>query len=108
MVPSRGSRPTLGTSRHLVRELTRRSRCAVREHWLFAVFAVCAGGLRVFALSQQMGRPIPESIAWYRGKIATAKAHLQTPEGRAIAEARMPLVESFLADLERSLGQGRG
>jgi uncharacterized protein len=63
------------------------------------------GILRVFALSQQMGRPIPDSIAWYRGKIATAMAHLQTPEGRAIAQARIPLVESFLADLEESLQQ---
>jgi uncharacterized protein len=65
------------------------------------------GILRVFALSQQMGRPIPVSIAWYRGKIATARAHLQTPEGRALAQARMPLVESFLADLEQSLQQQR-
>jgi uncharacterized protein len=63
------------------------------------------GILRVFALSQQMGRSIPESIAWYRGKIATAAANLQTPEGRAMAQQRMPLVESFLADLERVCGR---
>jgi uncharacterized protein len=63
------------------------------------------GILRVFALSQQMGRPIPEAIAWYRGKIATAMAHVQTPEGREIALRRLPLVESFLADLEQSLQQ---
>jgi uncharacterized protein len=61
------------------------------------------GILRVFALSQQMGRPIPESIAWYRRKIDTALAHMQTPEGRATALRRLPLVESFLADLEESL-----
>ncbi|MET0678304.1 MAG: HD domain-containing protein [Bradyrhizobium sp.] len=63
------------------------------------------GILRVFALSQQMGRPIPESIAWYRRKIDTALAHLQTPQGRDIVLRRLPLVESFLADLEESLGQ---
>jgi len=65
------------------------------------------GILRVFALSQQMGRPIPESIAWYRRKIDTALAHIQTPEGREITLRRLPLVESFLADLEQSLAQGR-
>jgi len=64
------------------------------------------GILRVFALSQQMGRPIPESIAWYRRKIDTALAHIQTPEGREITLRRLPLVESFLADLEQSLAQG--
>jgi uncharacterized protein len=57
---------------------------------------------RVFALSQQMGRYVTDSIAWYRGKIETALANLQTPEGRAIALRRLPLVESFLAVLEQS------
>jgi uncharacterized protein len=65
------------------------------------------GILRVFALSQQMGRSIPDSIAWYRHKIDTALAHVQTPEGREIALRRLPLVESFLADLEESLKQAR-
>jgi uncharacterized protein len=60
------------------------------------------GILRVFALSQQMGRPIADSIAWYRRKIETAFANLQTPEGREIAMRRLPLVESFLADLEQN------
>jgi hypothetical protein len=45
---------------------------------------------------------VTDSIAWYRGKIETALANLQTPEGRAIALRRLPLVESFLADLEQS------
>lgn len=61
------------------------------------------GILRVFALSQQMGRPIAASIAWYRGKIDVALANLRTPEGRALAAARLPLVESFLTALEVEL-----
>src|ERR1700729_829675 len=62
MVPSRGSRPTLAASRHLVRELTRCSRCTVREHWLFAVLAVCATGLRaVVLLAYQQALIFPDS-----------------------------------------------
>lgn len=60
------------------------------------------GILRVFALSQQMGRQVPESIAWYRGKIAASMGRMQTPEGRRLAAARLPLVESFLASLEET------
>jgi uncharacterized protein len=60
------------------------------------------GILRVFALSQQLGRSIPDSIAWYRRKIEVARMNLQTPEGREIAHRRLLLVESFLADLEQS------
>lgn len=61
------------------------------------------GILRVFALSLQMGRSLDEAVVWYRGKIAVAERHIQTPEGRALIEAKRPLVESFLADLEREL-----
>jgi uncharacterized protein len=61
------------------------------------------GILRVFALSRQMGRPLVESIAWYRGKIAVAMANIQTPQGRAIMETKLPLVEAFLAALEQDL-----
>jgi uncharacterized protein len=60
------------------------------------------GILRVFALSRQMGRPIAESIAWYRRKIEIALVNLQTPEGREMAHRRLPLVKRFLADLEQS------
>jgi uncharacterized protein len=60
------------------------------------------GILRVFALSQQLGRSIPDSISWYRRKMNAAWKNLQTPEGREIALKRLPLVESFLADLEQS------
>jgi uncharacterized protein len=61
------------------------------------------GILRVFALSRQMGRPLAEAIAWYRGKIAVASANIQTPEGRAIMDTKLPLVEAFLAALEQDL-----
>jgi uncharacterized protein len=57
----------------------------------------------VFALSRQMGRPLLEAIAWYRGKIAVAMANMQTPEGRAIMESKLPLVEAFLSALEQDL-----
>jgi uncharacterized protein len=62
------------------------------------------GILRVFALSQQMDRPLPDTIAWYRGKMAVALAHAQTPEGRAMMQSKLPLVESFLSALEKDLG----
>ena len=60
------------------------------------------GILRVFGLSQQMGRSVTDSIAWYRRKIQNALAHVQTPEGFEIALRRLPLVESFLSDLEQN------
>jgi uncharacterized protein len=61
------------------------------------------GILRVFALSRQMGRPLTETIAWYRGKIAIAEANIQTPEGRALMKNKLPLVEAFLAALDEDL-----
>jgi uncharacterized protein len=64
------------------------------------------GILRVFQLSQQMGRPLADSIVWYRGKIAVAGAHVQTEQGRAIMARKLPLVENFLAALEQELGSG--
>jgi uncharacterized protein len=64
------------------------------------------GILRVFALSRQVGRSIPETISWYRNKIAIAMPNMQTPEGRAMMENRLPLVEAFLSDLESELAAG--
>jgi uncharacterized protein len=61
------------------------------------------GVLRVFALARQMGRSIPDAIAWYRRKIEVALKNLQTPEGHEAALRRLPLVESFLLELEREL-----
>jgi uncharacterized protein len=64
------------------------------------------GILRVFALSRQVGRSLPETIDWYRKKIAIAMPNMQTPEGRAMMENRLPLVEAFLSDLESELDAG--
>jgi uncharacterized protein len=61
------------------------------------------GILRVFALSRQMGQSLPDTIRWYRGKIAIAMPNMQTAEGRAMAERRLPLVETFLSELEAEL-----
>jgi uncharacterized protein len=61
------------------------------------------GILRVFALSHQMGRPLAEAVAWYRGKIVVAMSNIQTPEGRAMAGSKLPLVETFLSALENDL-----
>jgi uncharacterized protein len=59
------------------------------------------GILRVFALARQVGRSVPDAIAWYRRKIQIALQNLQTLEGREIARQRLPLVESFLQELEQ-------
>jgi uncharacterized protein len=64
------------------------------------------GILRVFALSRQVGRSFPDTICWYRNKIAVAMPNVQTPEGKAMMERRLPLVESFLSDLESELLAG--
>jgi uncharacterized protein len=61
------------------------------------------GILRVFALAQQLERSLPDTIRWYRHKIAVAMPHMQTPEGRAMMERRLPLVEAFLSELESEL-----
>jgi hypothetical protein len=46
----------------LVREFAGRSRRAVREHWLFAIFAVCGTGLRVVVqLAYQQAFIFPDS-----------------------------------------------
>ena len=64
------------------------------------------GILRVFALARQVGRSLPDTIRWYRNKIAIALPNMQTPEGRAMMERRLPLVEAFLSDLESELEAG--
>jgi uncharacterized protein len=64
------------------------------------------GILRVFALSRQVGRSLPDTIRWYRNKIAVAVPNMQTPEGRAMMDHRLPLVEAFLSDLESELEAG--
>ena len=62
MFPSRGSRPTLAASWRLARELADRGRRALRQHWLFAVFAGCATGLRVVVLlAYQQALIFPDS-----------------------------------------------
>jgi uncharacterized protein len=61
------------------------------------------GILRVFALARQVGRSLPETIRWYRDKIAVAMPNMQTPEGRVLMERRLPLVQSFLSELESEL-----
>jgi uncharacterized protein len=61
------------------------------------------GILRVFALSQQMGRSARDTVDWYRGKIAVAERNIQTQEGRALMAARRPLVDAFLAEIEADL-----
>ena len=61
------------------------------------------GILRVFALARQVGRSLPDTIRWYRSKIAVAMPNMQTPEGRTMMERRLPLVQSFLSELESEL-----
>jgi Dolichyl-phosphate-mannose-protein mannosyltransferase len=62
MVPWRGSRPTLGASWRLVRQLAGRGRRGVRQHWLFAVIALCATALRVVVLlAYQQALIFPDS-----------------------------------------------
>jgi len=63
----------------------------------------CGEILRVFTLSHQMGRPLAEAVTWYRGKIDVAMSNIQTPEGRAMAESKLPPVETFLSALEHDL-----
>ena len=58
------------------------------------------GILRVFALARQVGRSLPDTIRWYRNKIAVAMPNMQTPEGRAMMERRLPLVQTFLSELD--------
>ena len=65
MVASRGSRsvrPALAQSRRLAHELAGRGRRALRQHWLFAVIAVCATALRaVVQLAYQQALIFPDS-----------------------------------------------
>jgi Dolichyl-phosphate-mannose-protein mannosyltransferase len=71
MVPSRGSRlarPTLAPAWRLARGAAGRGRRAVRQHWLFAVIAVCATALRVvvqFAYQQALIFPDSERYLQY-------------------------------------------
>jgi uncharacterized protein len=61
------------------------------------------GILRVFALARQVGRSLPDTIRWYRNKIAVAMPNIQTPEGRRMMEEKLPLVQAFLSELETEL-----
>jgi len=61
------------------------------------------GILRVFTLARQVGRSVPDTIRWYRNKIAVAMPNMQTPEGRAMMERKLPLVQTFLSELESEL-----
>ena len=65
MFASRGSRlarPALTQSRRLAHELAGRARRALRQHWLFAVIAVCATALRaVVQLAYQQALIFPDS-----------------------------------------------
>lgn len=66
------------------------------------------GILRVFALARQLGRSLPDTIHWYRSKIAVAMPNMQTPEGRTMMERRLPLVQAFLSELEAELESEAG
>ena len=62
MYPSRLARPTLASTWRSVHEFAGRSRRAVREHWLFAIIAVCGMGLRVVVqLAYQQALIFPDS-----------------------------------------------
>jgi hypothetical protein len=65
MSPSRGfrlARPALAASLRVGREWAGRGRRAVRQHWLFAVLAVCGIGLRVVVqLAYQQALIFPDS-----------------------------------------------
>jgi uncharacterized protein len=61
------------------------------------------GILRVFALARQVGRSLPDTVRWYRNKIAVAMPNMQTPEGQAMMKRKLPLVEAFLSELESEL-----
>jgi uncharacterized protein len=63
-----------------------------------------SGVIRVFALHEQLGKGGPKAISWYRKKIDTARRNMQTPEGRAIFEDRLKLVEAFLSSYEEENG----
>lgn len=68
MYPSRLARPALVPSWRLVHEFAGRSRRAVREHWLFAIVAVCGTALRVvvqFAYQQAFIFPDSERYLHY-------------------------------------------
>jgi hypothetical protein len=62
MYPSRLARPALAPSWRLVHEFAGRSRRTVRQHWLFAVVAVCGTALRVVVqLAYQQALIFPDS-----------------------------------------------
>jgi uncharacterized protein len=61
------------------------------------------GILRVFALAGQIGRSPRDTVRWYRNKIAVAMPNMQTPEGRAMMERKLPLVQAFLSELDAEL-----
>ncbi len=67
MYPSRLARPALATAWRRVHELGARSRRAVRQHWLFAVVAVCGTALRVVVqLAYQQALIFPDSERYLR------------------------------------------
>ena len=61
------------------------------------------GILRVFALARQVGRSLPDTVRWYRNKIAVAMPNMHTSEGQAMMKRKLPLVEVFLSELEAEL-----
>jgi uncharacterized protein len=61
------------------------------------------GILRVFALARQVGRSLPDTVRWYRNRIAVAMPNMQTPDGQAMMKRKLPLVEAFLSELESEL-----
>jgi uncharacterized protein len=57
------------------------------------------GVARVFAFFGQSGRPPLEAIDWYTKKIAIAREHLHTSEGKRIFEERARFALDFLTEL---------
>lgn len=89
---------------HSTEEVDRNPPTSVEARILFdadKLDGVGANGiLRVFALSQQMGRSARDTVDWYRAKIAVAERNIQTPEGKTLMDAKRPLVDAFLAKIE--------
>ena len=67
--------------------------------------AIGAVGIaRTFAFGGRAGRPMDESVQHFYDKLLLLKDAMNTPEARALAEARHSYMETFLAELaaERS------
>ena len=57
------------------------------------------GIARTFAFGGKAGRPMDESVQHFFDKLLLLKGTMNTPEARAMAEARHAYVEQFLAEL---------